>query len=118
MCHCEGPIISGQKRLVSETDFGQESADADEPEDNPEENEILQNIMENTTAMTHPVIFQNINLCEKRSKLGRYGEKKLKSMMEILELSPIDTDKWSCRLFEGILAAMSLLVKEMRMITT
>ncbi len=86
---------SGQKRLVSETDFGQKSTDADEPEDNPEENEMLQNIIENTTAMTHPVIFQNINLCEKRSKLGKYGEKKVKSMVEALELSPTDTNKWS-----------------------
>ncbi len=68
---------------MSETDFGQDSSD--EPKDDPDENEMLQNILENTTSMTHPVIFQNINLCKKRTGLGRYGEKKLKNMVEALE---------------------------------
>ena len=43
--------------------------------------------------MAHPVIFENINLCEKRTGLGRYGEKKLKKMVESLELTPQGTNK-------------------------
>ena len=52
--------MSGQERLVSETDFGQEPSDVDEAADNQEDNEMLQNILQNTTSMAHPVIFQNI----------------------------------------------------------
>ncbi len=43
--------MSGQKMLVSETDFGQESADGDEHEDVQEENEMLANIPQNTTSI-------------------------------------------------------------------
>ncbi len=69
-----------------------EDSDNDYNEDN-EENEMLRNILENTISMTHPIIFQNINLCEKRNGLKRYGEKKLKLMIETLELSPDGADK-------------------------
>ncbi len=75
--------MSGQKTLVSESDFGQESAGGDKHEDDQEENDMLKNILQSTTSMRHPVIFQNINFCQKRTNgLGRYGEKKLTSMVE------------------------------------
>ncbi len=55
---------------------------------------MSEHILQNIASMTHPVIFQNFNLCEKRSKgLGMYGEKKLTSMVEAYELSPDGTHK-------------------------
>ena len=41
----------GKKRLVSETDFGQEYADGDEHEDDEEANEMFENNMQNTTSL-------------------------------------------------------------------
>ncbi len=41
----------GQKRLVSDTDFGQDDSDEDE-------NEMLNHLMDNTTGMAHPVVIQ------------------------------------------------------------
>ena len=69
----------GEKRLFSETDFDQDS-DA-ENEDHSQQNDMLNYIIDNTTGMTHPVIFQNINLCQKKGGLKRYGEKKLQSTL-------------------------------------
>ncbi len=95
----------GGKRTFSQTDVAQEdtdqtldeesdSEDNEETEDNEDEtDEMRRNILENTVPMTHPTIFQNINLCEKRNGLNRYGEKKLRSMVETLELSPGGADK-------------------------
>ena len=85
----------GDKRLVSETDFGRESSETDEQsdEEDEDENEMLENILQNTTSMTHPVIYLDINLCEKRTKIGKYREKKLKAMVEALDLVPEETDK-------------------------
>ena len=39
----------GQKRLVSETDFGQEDSDVDGNEDDSQENEMLNCIIDNAT---------------------------------------------------------------------
>ena len=64
-----------QKRKVSENAFGGELTEEEESEEE-EDNEMLENIVENTTSMTHPVVYQNIDLCEKRGTLARYGDKK------------------------------------------
>ncbi len=71
----------GDKRLVSETDFGQKSSEADEQsdEEDEEDNEMLENILQNTASMTHPVVYQDINLCEKRTKNWKIWRKKVKS---------------------------------------
>ncbi len=54
-------------------------------------NDMLIDIMENTTSMKHPVIFQSINLCQKRDSqsINRHGEKRLKCMVESVDLSPL-----------------------------
>ena len=63
-----------QKRKVSETDFGGELTEEEESEDE-QDNEMLENILENTTSMIHPVVYQNIYLCEKKATQARYGDK-------------------------------------------
>ena len=82
----------GEKRLVPETDFGQNDSDT-ENEDDSQENDMLNHIIGNTSGMTHPVIYQNINLCQKKGGLKRYGGKKLQSMVDTLELNPDGTSK-------------------------
>ncbi len=56
----------GQKKLVPETNFGQEDSDVDENKNDSQENEMLNYIIDNANSMTRPVIYQDINLCEKK----------------------------------------------------
>ena len=92
------------KRLSSEIDgaLADVIEDSEEGEDEEENNterdddapeDMLIDILEKTTSMKHPVIFQSINLCQKRDSINRYGEKKLKCMVESLDLSPEGTNK-------------------------
>ncbi len=64
-----------------------------ENEDDSPKNDMLNHIIDNTTGMAHPVIYQNINLSQKKGGLKRYGEKKLQSMVDTLELNPGGTSK-------------------------
>ena len=97
--------LPGQKRLFSETDDApgmmanmedeedEEDLEHDDDDDTP--HDMMLEILQNTTDMNHPVIYQNINLCEirKSGSIKRYGEKKLRNMIESLNLNPIDMTK-------------------------
>ena len=45
------------------------------------------------TCIISGVVYQNINLCQKKGGLKRYGEDRLESMRDTLEVNPECTSK-------------------------
>ena len=86
------PRSQDRKKLVSDTSFCQDDSDEEENQEESDENEMLSHIMDNITGLAHPVVYQDINLCEKKT-LKKYGEKNLQSMLHELELNPDGTSK-------------------------